>query len=133
MVFRLPSLLRSRRTPVTVTYAPHRDGKPDPGEVCWAWVTYEEDPSKGKDRPILVLAVSDGQVTALPLTSKDHDRDAAREARAGRFWIDIGSGDWDRERRPSEVRLSRILSLDINAVRCPDPSSSRSSLPHSRT
>jgi hypothetical protein len=41
------------------------------------------------------------------LTSKDHDRDAAAEARAGRQWMDVGTGGWDRERRPSEVRLDR--------------------------
>ena len=36
-------------------YAPEIDGEPDPGEVVWAWVPYEEDPSQGKDRPVLVL------------------------------------------------------------------------------
>ena len=36
-------------------YAPERDGEPDPGEVVWAWVPYEDDPSQGKDRPVLVL------------------------------------------------------------------------------
>ena len=113
---------RRRRTPVadaTVqpTYAPVRNGRPDPGEVVWAWVPYEEDASQGKDRPVLVLAVERDVVIALQLTSKDHDRDAAQEARAGRFWMDVGSGAWDRERRPSEVRLNRILRLDPAAVR----------------
>ena len=37
------------------TYAPEIDGEPDPGEVVWAWVPYEDDPSQGKDRPVLVL------------------------------------------------------------------------------
>jgi hypothetical protein len=113
---------RRRRTPVadaTVqpTYAPVRNGRPDPGEVVWAWVPYEEDASQGKDRPVLVLAVERDVVVALQLTSKDHDRDAAQEARAGRFWMDVGSGAWDRERRPSEVRLNRVLRLDPAAVR----------------
>ncbi len=36
-------------------YAPKANGKPDPGEVVWAWVPYEEDPSQGKDRPVLVI------------------------------------------------------------------------------
>ena len=26
-----------------VAYNPRTDGKPDPGEVVWAWVPYEED------------------------------------------------------------------------------------------
>ena len=98
-------------------WAPRADGRPDPGEVVWAWVPYEDDPSQGKDRPVLVLAVEDGTVVALPLTSKDHDRDADQEARAGRYWMDVGSGGWDRDRRPSEVRLNRVLHLAPSAVR----------------
>ena len=39
-----------------VTYDPQADGEPDPGEVVWAWVAYEDDPSQGKDRPVLLLA-----------------------------------------------------------------------------
>src|SRR5213075_479648 len=77
----------------------------------------EEDPTQGKDRPVLVIACNRRQVVALPLTSKDHDHDAAQEARVGRFWMDVGTGDWDRLRRPSEVRLNRALVLDVSAVR----------------
>ena len=51
------------------------------------------------------------------LTSKDHDRDAAQEARDGRFWLDIGSGAWDAQGRPSEVRVNRLLEVDPEAVR----------------
>jgi hypothetical protein len=99
------------------TYTPRADGQPDPGEVVWAWVPYEEDASRGKDRPVLVLAVEGAVVLALPLTSIDHDRDAAQEADEGRYWMDVGSGDWDPEHRPSEVRLNRLLRLDVTAVR----------------
>ena len=34
------------------------DGEPDPGEVVWAWVPYEDDPAQGKDRPVLVVGLS---------------------------------------------------------------------------
>jgi len=102
---------------VEPSYAPVHNGRPDPGEVVWAWVPYEDDPDQGKDRPVLVLAVRNDVVIALQLTSKDHDRDEAQEARAGRFWMDVGSGAWDRQRRPSEVRLNRVLRLDPVAVR----------------
>ncbi len=51
------------------------------------------------------------------LTSKDHDRDAEQERRAGRVWMDVGSGAWDAQRRPSEVRLNRLLRLDPSSVR----------------
>lgn len=99
------------------TYAPEPDGRPDPGEVVWAWVPYEEDDGRGKDRPVLVLDVQGEQVLALQLTSEDHDLDAEQEARAGRFWMDIGSGGWDERGRPSEVRLNRLLRLDTDSVR----------------
>ncbi|MDN5725685.1 MAG: type II toxin-antitoxin system PemK/MazF family toxin [Propionibacteriales bacterium] len=100
-----------------LSYAPNDDGDADPGEVVWAWVPYEEDHNRGKDRPVLVIGRQDGLLLALPLTSKDHDRDAAQEASVGRRWIDIGTGGWDRQGRPSEVRVDRILQLDPDGVR----------------
>ncbi|MBL7500669.1 type II toxin-antitoxin system PemK/MazF family toxin [Frankia sp. CNm7] len=98
-------------------YLPERDGEPDPGEVVWAWVPYEDDPRQGKDRPVLLIGTRGDRYLGLMLTSKDHDRDAAQEARYGRHWMDIGTGGWDRERRPSEVRLDRLLVLDPEGVR----------------
>ncbi|MGZ4495432.1 MAG: type II toxin-antitoxin system PemK/MazF family toxin [Nocardioides sp.] len=102
---------------MTISYAPENDGEPDPGEVVWAWVPYEDDPARGKDRPVLVLGRSGDSLLCLQLTSKDHDRDAADEARYGRQWKDVGPGGWDRERRPSEVRLDRLLTLPEAEVR----------------
>jgi hypothetical protein len=98
-------------------YAPHPDGQPDPGEVVWAWVPFEEDFSQGKDRPVLIVGEHNGLLLGLMLTSKDHDRDAADEARHGRHWLDVGAGSWDGQHRPSEVRLDRILQLRPEAVR----------------
>lgn len=100
-----------------LVYAPEPDGDPDPGEVVWAWVPFEEDHSQGKDRPVLVIARHQKALLGLMLTSKDHDRDAEQEARYGRFWLDVGTGAWDRQGRPSEVRLDRILQLRPSAVR----------------
>lgn len=99
------------------TYAPEIDGLPDPGEVVWAWVPYEEDPTRGKDRPVILLSFDDDAWLALALTSKDHDRDAGQEAAEGRFWMDIGTGAWDTRGRPSEVRLDRLLRLAPDSVR----------------
>ncbi|WP_299519947.1 type II toxin-antitoxin system PemK/MazF family toxin [uncultured Serinicoccus sp.] len=98
-------------------YAPVADDRADPGEVVWAWVPYEEDASQGKDRPVLVIGREGPLLLALQLTSQDHDRDAAQEARAGRHWIDVGSGGWDHRRRPSEARVDRLLRLEPSAVR----------------
>ncbi|GAB3772067.1 hypothetical protein GCM10027600_31080 [Nocardioides ginsengisegetis] len=113
------SLLRrlTRRRRDAVAYAPRADGRPDPGEVVWAWVPYEEDASRGKDRPVLLVGRRGRQWLGLMLTSKDHDRDAADEARWGREWMDVGTGAWDRERRPSEVRLDRLIVLDHAGIR----------------
>ncbi|MGN0063767.1 MAG: type II toxin-antitoxin system PemK/MazF family toxin [Nocardioides sp.] len=101
----------------TVAYAPDIDGEPDPGEVVWAWVPYEDDPSQGKDRPVLVLAEHGDGWVGLMLSSKDHDLDAADEARHGRYWMDVGTGGWDSQGRPSEVRLDRLVPLTRDAVR----------------
>jgi len=100
-----------------IEYAPHPDGVADPGEVVWAWVPFEEDHSQGKDRPTLVIGRDGPWVLALMLTSKDHDRDAADEARHGRVWWDVGTGSWDPRGRSSEVRLDRVLRLDPHGIR----------------
>lgn len=99
------------------TYSPEMDGEPDPGEVVWAWVPYEDDPRQGKDRPVLVLARRDTTLACLYMTSKDHDRDAEDEARWGRYWMDVGTGAWDGQGRPSEIRLDRLLMLEEGEVR----------------
>ncbi|KRC66180.1 growth inhibitor PemK [Aeromicrobium sp. Root236] len=102
---------------VDIAYDPHPDGRPDPGEVVWTWVPYEDDPAQGKDRPVLIVARQGESLVAVPMTSKDHDRDLAQEAEEGRFWFDVGSGPWDPAGRPSEVRLNRFLTIDPTAVR----------------
>ncbi|ARD41857.1 type II toxin-antitoxin system PemK/MazF family toxin [Actinomyces gaoshouyii] len=98
-------------------YTPNPDGNADPGEVVWTWVPYEEDASQGKDRPVLILARSGDRLIVAQMTSKDHDRDAAQEARHGRYWFDVGPGAWDPKGRPSEVRLDRLLVVESSAIR----------------
>ncbi len=103
--------------PVHTEYSPELDGAADPGEIVWTWVPYEEDPTQGKDRPVLVVGWDGGHVLGLMLTTTDHTRNAAREARRGRVWLDIGAGPWDARRRDSEVRLDRVLRLEPTAIR----------------
>lgn len=98
-------------------YSPHEDAVADPGEVVWTWVPFEEDHSQGKDRPVLILGRDAGWLLAAQLTSKDHDRDARQEASEGRYWMDIGTGSWDPRRRPSEVRLNRVIRVAPTQVR----------------
>lgn len=111
-----------------LAYAPREDDHPDPGEIVWAWVPYEEDITRGKDRPVLVIAEEDasaggrdgeGEVLiALMLTSRDRtESGATRTGEHGATWVDIGAGDWDSKGRPSEVRADRLLRISPDAVR----------------
>jgi hypothetical protein len=97
----------------TVRYAPSANGRPEPGEIVWAWVPYEEDHSQGKDRPVLLVGTHGRFLLGLMLTSKDHDQDH----RADDNYVDLGSGAWDRQARPSEARLDRVLQLNPKDVR----------------
>ena len=99
------------------SYQPIMDGDADPGEVVWTWVPYQEDASVGKDRPAVVIGAQGEGVYLLQLTSKNHTREAAQEAAAGRYWFDIGTGAWDSKGRPSEVRLDRALWVKATDVR----------------
>jgi hypothetical protein len=110
-------LVTEHTGPVRLEYRPHDDDRPDPGEIVWAWVPFEEGDGRGKDRPVLVVGRDGDDLLALMMSSQDHDRDAADEARHGRFWIDVGSGAWDRQGRPSEVRVDRVLRIDPTDVR----------------
>ncbi|WP_436005881.1 type II toxin-antitoxin system PemK/MazF family toxin [Knoellia sp. LjRoot47] len=103
--------------PLDPDYSPEADGEPDPGEVVWAHVPYEEDASRGKDRPVLVVGRDGRWLLGMQLTSKDHDRDEQQEARAGRYWVDVGVGGWDGRGRPSEVRVNRVVRIDPATVR----------------
>lgn len=101
----------------SIAYQPLNDRLPDPGEVVWTWVPFEEDHSQGKDRPVLLIGRDGPWLLGLQVTSQDHDRDKAQETRAGRYWIDIGRGGWDSQGRPSEARVNRIIRIDPDAVR----------------
>ncbi len=98
----------------TPVYAPDPDGAPDPGEIVWTWVPYEEGDGRGKDRPVLLVGRDGPWLLALLLSSRDHD---TRPAPPDERWTDLGSGPWDPQRRPSEVRLDRVLRIDPEAVR----------------
>lgn len=93
-----------------LVYAPQPDGRADPGEVVWTWVPYEDDASRGKDRPVLVVGRSGRMLSGLMLSSQD-ERDGQRG------WLALGPGEWDREHRPSWVRLDRVLEVDEDGIR----------------
>ena len=93
-----------------LAYAPQTDGRADPGEVVWTWVAYEDDPTRGKDRPVLVVGRSGRRLLGLMLSSQPE--------RAGQQgWLGLGAGGWDREGRPSWVRLDRVLEVPETGIR----------------
>lgn len=93
---------------VSFEYTPSLDGDPDPGEVVWTWVPYEEDPSQGKDRPVVIIGRRGGNLVGVPLTSKRRDDESQ---------VAVGTGSWDREGRPSYAKLERLLEIDPEQVR----------------
>ncbi|WP_084618295.1 type II toxin-antitoxin system PemK/MazF family toxin [Jonesia quinghaiensis] len=95
----------------TATYDPHIDGNADPGEIVWAWVPFEEDHTQGKDRPVLLVGRDDQWLLGLMLSSRDRDQRMASN------WVEIGSGPWDSQGRPSEVRVDRIIRVNPSSVR----------------
>jgi hypothetical protein len=97
-----------RRDGVQIDYTPAIDGDPDPGEVVWTWVAYEDDPSQGKDRPVVIIGRHGRLLAGVALTSKQHDNERQ---------VAVGSGPWDREGRTSYAKVERILDVDPAAVR----------------
>ena len=93
-----------------LAYAPQRDGRADPGEVVWTWVAYEDEPARGKDRPVLVVGRRGRTLLGLMLSSQ-----AGRDGERG--WLGLGPGAWDRDGRPSWVRLDRVLEVGETGIR----------------
>jgi hypothetical protein len=91
-------------------YAPDLDGRADPGEVVWTWVPYEEDASRGKDRPVLVVGRDGDRLLGLMLSSQDYHRGDPE-------WLGLGAGAWDGEHRPSWVRLDRVIEVREDGIR----------------
>ncbi|MGS0687206.1 type II toxin-antitoxin system PemK/MazF family toxin [Nakamurella sp. GG22] len=95
---------------VRMTYSPSRDGAPDPGEIVWTWVPFEERDGRGKDRPVLVVAAENGGTyLGVQLTSKPHQGNTE--------FVPIGSGAWDSAGRPSWVNIDRVFRLHPAGMR----------------
>jgi hypothetical protein len=100
----------ARLRKVRLAYTPERDGEPDPGEIVWTWVPYEERDGRGKDRPVVIVAASNGgDFLAVQLTSKAHDGD--------RDFVALGDGAWDPEGRPSWARIDRVFRVRAGGIR----------------
>jgi hypothetical protein len=90
----------------TLSYSPDLDGLADPGEIVWAWVPYEEDASRGKDRPLLVVGRTGRRLLGMMLSSHGDD---------GPDWLELGA--WGRDGKTSYLRLDRVFVLDEDDIR----------------
>jgi hypothetical protein len=93
---------------VRIEYTPQLDGDPDPGEVVWTWVPFEDDPTLGKDRPVVIVGRHGAMLSGVALTSKAKDR---------ADYVDVGTGSWDSHGRPSYAKVDRLLDIDPDGVR----------------
>ncbi len=96
-----------REGALAIEYGPRADGSPDPGEIVWAWVPYEDDPRQGKDRPVLLIGRRGRKLVGVALTSKPD----------ARYRVEVGAGPWDREGRVSYAKVDRLIDLDPGQVR----------------
>jgi PemK-like, MazF-like toxin of type II toxin-antitoxin system len=93
---------------LSIEYSPCLDGDPDPGEVVWTWVAYEEDPAQGKDRPVVIIGRKGRLLAGVALTSKRHDNE---------MQVVVGRGPWDSDGRVSYAKVDRVLDVDPDQVR----------------
>jgi hypothetical protein len=101
--------VRRADEPIVFSYEPRRDGDADPGEVVWGWVAYEDDPTQGKDRPILVVGRQGADVVGVALSTKDRGGHPDR--------MPVGTGAWDDTWRPSYACLDRLLRFPPTELR----------------
>jgi hypothetical protein len=73
-------------------------------------VPFEEGDGRGKDRPVLVVGREGRDLLGLMLSSQAERAD-------DRNWLGIGAGTWDGQRRPSYVRLDRVIEVGEHGIR----------------
>ncbi|ARQ71344.1 type II toxin-antitoxin system PemK/MazF family toxin [Streptomyces marincola] len=95
--------------PVRTAYAPEPDGDPDPGEIVWTWVPYEENDGRGKDRPVVAREAGRDTLLAVRLSSRGRARDDA--------WLPLGTGPWGRGGRDSWADLDRVPRVHPDGMR----------------
>ncbi|GAA1505945.1 rhodanese-related sulfurtransferase [Agromyces terreus] len=95
---------------VRLSYSPSKDGAPDPGEIVWTWVPYEERDGRGKDRPVVIIAASGAEsFLAVQLTSKAHG--------GSHDFVPLGTGAWDSAGRPSWANIDRVFVVHAAGMR----------------
>lgn len=101
-----PTAQRARK----LVYAPTLNGRANPGEVVWAWVVYADDPTRGRDHPVLIVGRDRQMLLGLLLSSQipqTGDPD----------WVPVGTGPWDGDGDPGWVRLDRVFDVPEEGIR----------------
>ena len=84
--------------------------------VRWTWVPFEDNHRRGKDRPVLLIGRDGRWLLGVMLTTKLRG-EAQRHRRAAPSRVSIGVGPWDRQNRPSEVKVDRIIRVKRSRIR----------------
>ncbi len=74
----------------------------------WTWVPFEDDPTLGKDRPVVIIGRHGASLSGVALTSKDKHRSDQ---------VAVGSGAWDPKHRTSYAKIDRLLDVVPTEVR----------------
>ncbi|MFD6426613.1 type II toxin-antitoxin system PemK/MazF family toxin [Streptomyces sp. NPDC060198] len=82
---------------------------PEPGEIWWAEVPYEDGPGS-KDRPCLVLSVRSDRAVVAKITSKHH------EERPGVIALPAGTVD-DAQGRRSFLETNELRDVAVGGFR----------------
>ena len=69
---------------------------------------FEEDPTLGKDRPVVIIGRHGDDLSGVALTSK-------RTGHATH--VEVGTGAWDPKGRPSYAKVDRLLDIEPSSVR----------------
>ncbi|MFI7504185.1 type II toxin-antitoxin system PemK/MazF family toxin [Streptomyces sp. NPDC049687] len=96
---------RRTRPPGRPTRAHGGAGRPQPAEIWWASVPFEDGPGT-KDRPCLVLGVRGGRVTVAKITSR------YRDAPAGVIPLPPGAVG-DARGRPSFLETDELRQVPV--------------------
>ncbi|MFC5632884.1 type II toxin-antitoxin system PemK/MazF family toxin [Streptomyces bullii] len=82
------------------------NGRPQPAEIWWADVPYEDDQGRAKDRPCLVLAVRGERATVAKITTR------FREERAGVIPLPPGAVG-DAQGRTSFLETDELREVPV--------------------
>ncbi|MCV7314862.1 type II toxin-antitoxin system PemK/MazF family toxin [Mycolicibacillus parakoreensis] len=106
----VPTAQRARR----LSYGPDLTGRAQTGEVVWTWVVYADDPSRGQDRPVLVVGRDRHTLLALMLSGSEQRDDPSN---GDPNWVRIDGGGWDLDEQLRWVRIDRVLDVPEESIR----------------